>query len=588
MSLFDYPEGEAIGVVTGVDTGNVLVQISDEDKIRRLQVNHLIVIRSSRAGQHLIGIISKIMRKALVNVDTDESNPEVCEDSCVVENIVKISLIGTLLDRYGKNENVFRRTLESVPEIDALSFSLEGERLTAFMRAIGSSLPDGKPSLCIGNYTLDEDAEAWLDGNRFFQRHAVIVGGTGSGKSWTVAKLLEQVAELPMANSILFDIHGEYKTLTGKGIIHLRIAGPGDLGTGADLDKGVLFLPYWLLTYEEMLALLLDRSDQNAPNQAMLFSKTVADGKRDKIEEENKTDLLENFTVDSPIPYSLDKIIEKLNEMDNEMVDGAKKGTFKQGPFHGKLTRFVQRLEAKRNDRRLGFLFQGGQNTLKYEWMTDFCKLLMQGTSTKEGGGVKIIDFSEVPSDVLPLMVGLVARILFSVQQWTKTDQRHPIAIFCDEAHLYLPNRADADALSEMGLKSFERIAKEGRKYGVGMVVISQRPAEVNRTILSQCGNFVAMRLLNREDRSVIQGLLPDSLGGIAESLAILDIGEALIVGDASLLPSRIRIDPPTHKPTSATVEFWDRWSAEAVDDGIESAVESLRRQSRKSEVDNV
>ena len=103
----------------------------------------------------------------------------------------------------------------------------------------------------------------------------------------------------------------------------------------------------------------------------------------------------------------------------------------------------------------------------------------------------------------------------------------------------------------------------------------------MNRTILSQCGNFVAMRLANREDRNVIQGLLPDSLGGVAETLPILDIGEALIVGDASLLPSRIRIHPPTNEPTSATVDFWDRWSEVTAKDGTEDAVEALRRQSR-------
>ena len=207
----------------------------------------------------------------------------------------------------------------------------------------------------------------------------------------------------------------------------------------------------------------------------------------------------------------------------------------------------------------------------------------MHGTQARGGGGVKIIDFSEVPSDVLPLIVGLVARLLFSVQQWTDQAQRHPIAVFCDEAHLYIPNRGSGDSIVDSAVHNFERVSKEGRKYGVALVVISQRPSEVSRTVLSQCGNFIAMRLSNRDDRNVVQGLLPDSLGGIAESLPILDIGEALIVGDASLLPSRVRVDPPASEPLSATVDFWDQWATDGAQSGVESAVEAMRRQSRGS-----
>ena len=127
----------------------------------------------------------------------------------------------------------------------------------------------------------------------------------------------------------------------------------------------------------------------------------------------------------------------------------------------------------------------------------------------------------------------------------------------------------------------FERIAKEGRKYGVGLVVITQRPSEVNRTVLSQSSNFIAMRLTNADDQNVVKKLLPDSIGNFAELLPILDIGEALIVGDASLLPSRIKIDEPQKKPNSATVKFWGEWSKERVENNITIAVEALRRQSK-------
>ena len=577
MSILDYKKDDAIGTVFSVDTGNVLISVTNLDALRKLQVNHLVVLRSSKAGQHLIGLISKVMRKGRVEAGGFPDGEEAPEEQVVIENLIRVTLIGTLLDAVGTQQNVFRRTLETVPEIDAPCFVLQGEKMTEFMKAISKQVHEGQKALSLGKYTIDENAEAWLDGNRFFQRHAVIIGSTGTGKSWTVARILEQAAELPNANAILFDIHGEYTPLSGDGICHLRIAGPADLAGAKKLGDGIVFLPFWLLTYEEMLAMMLDRSDQNAPNQAMLFQREVTSAKRSRLEELKQKDVLANFTIDSPVPYSIKTVIEKLTELDNEKVDGVRGE--KQGPFFGKLSRFIQRLEAKQQDRRLGFLFDVGDDAMRYEWLNELSTVLLGSTGVRGKGGVKIIDFSEVPSDVLPLVVGLVARIIFSVQQWTRKELRHPIALLCDEAHLYIPERHEAGGLAEVGLRSFERIAKEGRKYGVGLIVISQRPAEVNRTVLSQCNNYIAMRLTNADDQAVIKRLLPDTLGGFADLLPILDIGEALVVGDAAILPSRIRIDKPNTPPSSATVDFWDLWAKKKIESGIDDAVESLRKQ---------
>ena len=397
-----------------------------------------------------------------------------------------------------------------------------------------------------------------------------------------VAKLIEQIAKLPMANCILFDIHGEYSGADFKatGIQHLRVANPSDLGKKVNLENNVLMLPYWLLTYEEMLAMLLDRSDSNAPNQAMIFSKTVFNEKDKYLTSIGDTTYKGSITIDSPIPYKLDSVLTEIERLDEEMVAGARGE--KQGPFNGKLTRFIQRLEAKSQDKRLGFMFQISDDELDINWMNKLCCCLMHGSTRHDKkAGIKIIDFSEVPSDVLPLVIGLVARIVFTVQQWTATSKRHPICLLCDEAHLYIPERTNQDAASELGLKNFERIAKEGRKYGVSLTVISQRPAEVNRTVLSQCNNFISLRLSNAEDQSVIKKLLPDNLAGLTDVLPILDIGEALIVGDASLLPTRVIITEPAIKPQSATIKFWKEWSNNKAEQDIATAVTGLRRQSK-------
>lgn len=581
MAIFDFEDNASIGTVFSVDTATLIVKVEELDKLRKLQVNHLVAIKSSKAGQYLIGIINRITRKA-----TDDEQP-VGEDLGLnnflfTKNILKVNLIGTLLNKHGEKENVFKRTLDTVPEIEAKCFPIDGENITRFMQTISTKEKYQIP-LSIGKYSIDENAEAFLDGDKLFQRHAVIVGSTGSGKSWCVAKIIEQIAKLPMANSILFDIHGEYSGENFKtdGIQHFRIANPSDLGKKGNLTNGILMLPYWLLTYEEMLAMLLDRSDSNAPNQAMLFSKTVFTEKQKYLDEVKDTIFKDSITIDSPIPYKLEKVLQELKRLDEEMVPGAA-GKEKQGPFFGKLTRFIQRLEAKKDDKRIGFLFQVSDDELQLNWLNNLCSALMHGSELNgKKAGVKIIDFSEVPSDVLPLVIGLVARIIFTVQQWTTKENQHPICLICDEAHLYIPERTSQDAASELSLKSFERIAKEGRKYGVSLVVISQRPAEVNRTVLSQCNNFISLRLSNAEDQTVIKRLLPDNLAGLTEVLPILDIGEALVVGDASLLPTRILISEPIIKPDSATIKFWKEWSNKCAKQDIANAVIGLRKQSK-------
>ncbi|MEI7825884.1 MAG: ATP-binding protein [Chlorobiaceae bacterium] len=581
MSIFKYNDTDALGRVKSVDTAIVIVHVADVERLRKLQVNRLAVLQSSRPGQHLIGIIQKITRNAVAAKDTGEVEDNEDDIGLSTElNLVRITLIGTLVDKLGTDSNVFLRTLETVPEIDANCFAVEGEALTNFMRVIANISSD-KERLSLGHYTLDDKAEAFLNGNKFFQRHAIIVGSTGSGKSWTTARVLECMAGLPNANGIVFDIHGEYSPLKGGGIRHLRIAGPKDIDAKTTLSDGVVHLPYWLLAYEAMVSMFVDRSDQNAPNQAMLMSRTIIEAKRDYLTKGAYKEVLDNFTIDSPIPFAIADVIARLEELDAEMIPGSRPNTEKQGAFNGKLSRLVERLQNKQTDRRLGFLFQAPKETLEFDWLDRLVALLVAGTKDQPDnlGGLKIVDFSEVPSDMLPLIISLVAKLIFSVQQWTPIENRHPIALFCDEAHLYIPERQSSSGGEAFAVETFERIAKEGRKYGVGLVVISQRPSEVNRTVLSQCNNLVAMRLTNGDDQNVVRRLLPDSLGGFSDLLPILDTGEALVVGDASLLPTRVRIQQPENKPNSGTVPFWDKWGEDKNVAKLSDAVASWRKQ---------
>lgn len=567
MSIFTFNDNSYVGTVQAVDTASVVVSVENETVLSNIKVNNLVIINASKERQTLIGMVNKIIRKFndLIQLEDDEE--------ITTEDIVKINLIGTLLDKDGVDTNVFKRTLESVPEISSKCYCMDDKNLTSFMEVISSTSQCSGTPLNIGKYALSKHADAYLDGNKFFQKHAVIVGSTGSGKSCTVATVIEQIALLKSSNAILFDIHGEYSPITGDNIKHYRVAGPNDT-----YSDDVLFLPYWLLTYEEMMSMMLDRGDNNAPNQATLFSKTVLQKKKEFLSNNGLEEMVDDITIDSPIPYEMDKLIDQFVFYNEEMVDGAKANTKKKGDYNGILSRFIQRLENKISDKRLNFMFSQDENLINSDYMNELCQKLL--LSASDGGGIKIIDFSEVPSDILPLIVSLIARIIFSVQQWIDKDKIHPIAIFCDEAHLYIPQNVK-QGMESLSLMSFERIAKEGRKYGVGLVVITQRPSEVDRTVLSQSSNFVAMRLTNADDQNVIKKLLPDSIGNFGDLLPVLDVGEALVVGDASLLPSRILVKRPDPEPNSSTIKFWDEWSKESVDNLIDKAVDSMRKQSK-------
>lgn len=554
-----------IGKVQSVDTGNVSVKIDKEELLNNVQINQIVQIRSTKTGEKIIGLISKIMRKMVADKIDESSDPDF-----IIENLIKINLVGTLIAKVGSDKNVFKRALSTVPSINADCFLLQGNDLSTFMNIISSN---SENPLRIGKYTISEESVANLDGNKFFQRHAVIVGGTGSGKSWTVANILEKATKLKSINSVVFDLHGEYKPLAKlDNTTLLKIAGPSDKPT----DENVMFLPYWLLSYEEIESMLLDRSDSNAPNQSRALFDLIIKYKKEKLEEEDQQEILNNFTVESPIPYKISDVLTALEVLDTERDFSASKAG-RDGPLAKKLTRFIQRLKSKQSDKRLNFIFNSGDELLQYDWFVSLVKNLLDFGNNK---GLKIIDFSEVPSDILPLITGLIGRLIFSIQQWMEVEKRHPIALFCDEAHLYIPANLKG-SIEEKGLQSFERIAKEGRKYGISLVVISQRPSDVNKTILSQCGNFIAMRLTNPDDQNVIKRLFPDNLGGFSDMLPILDIGEALIVGDALLLPSRVIIDEPTILPDSATIDFWDEWNQGKKESGIVQAVEALRKQQK-------
>ena len=577
-AALQFTDAELLGKVAAVDTSRVSVDVSNSILLTRIGIGNLIAIRGSTEREYLIAITERVTRS--MRDELPEELPEGDEESMLASvptDLVRGALIGTFRTVDGEKKNTFKRGADSFPQIDRECYVVDAGNLQRFMGILGADFPENE-RLKLGTFVADRTAEAIVSGDKFFQRHAAILGSTGSGKSYAVALILERAAKLKYPNILVFDMHGEYAPLADAAkngfATRLRIAGPGDLESPGD---DALFLPYWLLNRDEMLSMILDRSDQNAPNQASRFTSHVKALKQKTLEAEKKVDVAKTFTVDSPIPYPISDLMSLLD------TDNTTKGVGKTGPVKGewedKLTRFISRLEAKLDDRRYGFMFTPPAKANTYGWLADQTARLL---GSNGGKGIKIIDFSEVPSDVLPVVTGTLARLLYDVQFWMDPLKRTPVTLLCDEAHLYLPVRDDADAVQRQALGAFERIAKEGRKYGFSLLVVSQRPSDVSKTILSQCNNFLSLRLTNDTDQAVIKRLMPDSLAGLTSILPLLDTGEALMLGDAVLLPSRIKLDRPTIAPDSATRDFWKDWGTQAPDvEAINRAVEALRRQTR-------
>lgn len=586
---FDAPS--KLGKVASVDTSRVLIAVENAALLPRAAVGSLVAIQGTTAQEFLIGMTERVTRQLREQTaQPDPMLPTTLAVEFVPDDSLRAVLLGTYRTIEGTVRNRFKRGADSFPQIDRDCFLIEGGNLQRFMGLLGKDLDEAQ-RLELGQFAIDHSAAAIANGDRFFQRHAAILGSTGSGKSCAVSLILERAHARKHVNIIVFDMHGEYASLAKPparkdGTVPspvaaaFKIAGPGDLNAP---PENALFLPYWLLNREEMLSMILDRSDQNAPNQASRFTSHVRQLKEDVLGAEKKNDVKATFTVDSPIPYKLSDLLAKLKHDDTAKGIGAK-GQEVVGEWEKRLTRFISRLEAKAEDRRYGFMFKPVAAVLEYDWLAkQATKLLAPGEGKH---GIKVVDFSEVPSDVLPVVTGVFARLLYDVQFWMQPEKRTPFVFVCDEAHLYLPVREEADAVEKQALYSFERIAKEGRKYGVSLLVVSQRPSDVSRTILSQCNNFLILRLTNDQDQNVVRRLMPDSMAGVLDGLPLLDTGEALLLGDAILLPARIKLKFPTIEPLSQTRNFWQEWGERAPDSAaVAAAVETLRRQSRTSGV---
>lgn len=455
--------------------------------------------------------------------------------------------VGTI-DAAGK----FERGSDVLPTVNASVFAVSPE----LINNVYSSYAEG--DFAIGTLSLVPSQQAKINLDAFLTRHAAILGQTGGGKSWTVASLIQKMCAFQQATIVLFDLHGEYTSTFGTS---------SDVISATDLE-----LPYWLMNSEELLGLMVDRSESAAPNQIAKFKELLQVAKENHPE--NKALSIKKITIDTPVFFDFNSILKDFRDLDVQMVTG-QRGE-RQGPLFGQFTRLLMRIDSRLNDKRYDLIFKPKTYKTSSSMETLFRRLLGETTGVRKK--VVVVDLSPVPFDVRSSVISLILRCLFDFAYWHRRAHktRFPISVFADEAHIYLN---DADPATDAAKHSAERIAKEGRKYGISLTAISQRPREVSATILSQCNSFLCLRISNPDDQSYVKSLLPDSVRGIASMFSTLRRGECILLGDSVMMPTRMKVDKPNPTPVSDDVSFYKSWNEEPKDVDFATVLKAWRDQ---------
>lgn len=567
-----------IGQVISSAPSAIVVEIADlqtfEAHKTELQIGRYLRIAQGN-NDYTIAIIKNIK-----GTNTADAN-----DKPTWKFLIECQAIGTLV-----NDDTFDRGSPGLPVPTEPVFPADKPTLDRVFA--GDSAFDFQ----FGTLALNRDIDFRIDGDCFFSKHIAIVGSTGSGKSCAVARVLHDVVGIysgknALANAqnnshiLIFDIHDEYRaafsldvepsfTLNALGVDSLRI-------------------PYWLMNSEELESMFIESNEENSHNQVSQFKQAVI------LNKERHNPGIVEMTYDTPVYFSLQEVCRYIENMNREMIgrlpnenlpkleDGtlvterkdfyfdkihefappstAKVDKATSGPFNGQFNRFVSRLETRLSDKRLRFLLSPVKEDGKPYKTEDFAAIMKQFLGYLNKSNVTIVDLSGIPFEVLSITVSLIARLVFDFC-FHYSKLRHesgqlndvPVMVVCEEAHNYAP-QSDFAAY-RASRKSIERIAKEGRKYGLSLMMVSQRPSEVSETIFAQCNNFLAFRLTNSADQNYVRRLFPDNSSAITDILPNLGPGECIVVGDAVILPAIVQMPLPDPQPHSQSVQVHTEW----------------------------
>jgi uncharacterized protein len=403
--------------------------------------------------------------------------------------------------------------------------------------------PRGRAHVSLGTVYPTDDVRAALFIDALLGKHFALLGSTGTGKSTTAALLLHRIIErLPNAHVMMLDPHGEYSAAFKD--------------RAEQFDVNNLELPYWLMTFDEHVEVFIGRRTPDTEVEIDILARCLlAARQKSRLAAD-----IGRVTVDTPIPYPMSELT---NHLQTQM--GRLDKPDKIGPY----LKLKSRIEEVKADPRYSFMFSG---LLVNDSFSPFLQRLLRMPG--KGKPVSVIDLSGVPSEIVNVVVAVIARLIFDFALWSDPQTRRPVLLICEEAHRYVPaERLDAWGSAR---KVMERIAKEGRKYGVSLGLVTQRPSDLSESILSQCGTIMSLRMNNEKDQAIVRSTVPEGARSLLDALPSLRNRECFVSGEGVPLPIRVRLDDvaPDLRPASADPLFSQEWrdpvtSTQAIDDTI-------------------
>ncbi|MFV0623840.1 ATP-binding protein [Sphingomonas sp. ac-8] len=507
--------GAASQILLNLDTVNALTGDADEALATAGQIGSQLRMRAS--GGWLIATI-----RAIRAVPDEER-----------QAIASIDFLGEAEeDRATGGLHGFRRGVTRYPMPGTPVYPMT----TGDLRRIYAA--DDRAHVEIGNVYPTSDIRATLQVDALLGKHFALLGSTGTGKSTAAALILHRIcAQSPQGHIVMIDPHGEYAAAFE--------------GIGALYDVSNLQMPYWLMNFDEHCEVLLTSAGNERQVDADILAKCLLAARaKNRLAQE-----IGKLTVDSPIPYLLSDLT---NILQQEMgkIDRAGDTT----PY----LRLKAKIDELRTDPRFAFMFSG---MLVADTMAAFLSRVFRLPS--DGKPISIIDVSGVPSEITAVVVAVLSRMVFDFAIWSRNEPRRPILLVCEEAHRYVPNERNADA-SSVG-RILSRIAKEGRKYGVSLGLITQRPSDLAEGVLSQCGTILAMRLNNDRDQAFVRAAMPEGARAFLDTIPALRNRECIVSGEGVATPMRVRFDTleEAQRPASGDPRFSELWRETGGEDGI-------------------
>ena len=425
----------------------------------------------------------------------------------------------------------FRRGVTRYPSPGAEVFAVT----TADLKQVYAA--DDRAHVSIGTVYPTRDIRATLYVDSMLGKHFALVGSTGTGKSTSAALILHKICDLaPEGHIVMIDPHGEYSAAFK--------------GNGQILDVTNLQMPYWLMNFEEHCEVFLTTSGSERQIDADILAKCLLMARsKSRLGQE-----IAKLTVDAPIPYLLSDLTNLI---------GLEMGKMDRAGDTAPYMRLKTKIDEIKADPRYGFMFSG---MLVADTMASFLARIFRLPG--DGRPISIVDVSGVPSDITAVVVAVLSRMTFDFAIWSRNEAQRPILLVCEEAHRYIP--AGNENSSSVG-RILGRIAKEGRKYGVSLGLITQRPSDLAEGVLSQCGTIIAMRLNNERDQAFVRAAMPEGARGFLDSIPALRNRECIICGEGVTIPIRVSFDglAEDRRPASADPLFSQLWRDTGGEEGI-------------------